>query len=93
MYIVIGDLIPEPEEAELFDICLRTLRAWRSRGYGPAWLKIGRTIYYTPKANREFIEGAAQESCPPPRRRGRRAEVAASDLATMERWATGEGWA
>jgi hypothetical protein len=36
----------EQETAKQLKQSVRTLRAWRQQGIGPAWLKIGRTIYY-----------------------------------------------
>lgn len=32
--------------AERWQKSPRTLQRWRAQGYGPAWLKIGSTVYY-----------------------------------------------
>jgi hypothetical protein len=40
------DLIPEADFAAQIDQSVHTLRTWRSRGYGPPFVKIGKKIFY-----------------------------------------------
>jgi len=40
-------IIPEAEAAAELKLTVPTLQGWRSRRRGPAWLKIGRKIFYT----------------------------------------------
>ncbi|MEM1176043.1 MAG: helix-turn-helix domain-containing protein [Pseudomonadota bacterium] len=36
----------EQETAEIYDVSIRTLRNWRSRQIGPAWVKRARDVVY-----------------------------------------------
>jgi hypothetical protein len=45
----------EQHQTERLRIHLRTLRAWRRRRYGPAFVQVGRFVYYHPTAEREFL--------------------------------------
>jgi hypothetical protein len=38
--------LPESEVAAQLGKCVRTLRNWARRGYGPPRVRIGRSIYY-----------------------------------------------
>ncbi len=40
----------EKEEAARLNLSERTLQAWRTRGDGPPFLKLGRAVRYDPKA-------------------------------------------
>jgi hypothetical protein len=66
----IDGLFTEQQEAQRLGIKLRTLRAWRATGYGPTPTRLGRFVYYSLKAESEFI--AAGET-PFPKRAARRA--------------------
>jgi hypothetical protein len=37
----LGELIGEREAAKILCVSMGTLRAWRCRGIGPAWVKLG----------------------------------------------------
>jgi predicted site-specific integrase-resolvase len=63
----------EEEEAKRLSVALRTLRRWRAVGYGPAITRLGRFIYYSPVAEREFLAKAERTVELPAPRRGRRA--------------------
>jgi hypothetical protein len=43
---LLADYLPERDAAKELRQSLRTLRAWRERGVGPGWLKIGRRVFY-----------------------------------------------
>jgi hypothetical protein len=68
--VSVENLRSEREEAERLGVCLRTLRSWRARRYGPEPTIIGRFIYYTPEAEQRFLTKAEQafETSPRPRR-------------------------
>ncbi len=40
----------EKEEAARLNLSERTLQAWRTRGDGPPFLKLGRSVRYSPAA-------------------------------------------
>ena len=41
-----GGYIPEAETAAELNLSPRTLRKWRAQGKGPAFVKIGRRVFY-----------------------------------------------
>jgi hypothetical protein len=53
------DLMPEDEFLNTFDLTKATTQAWRSAGKGPAWLSVGRRIYY----RRSEIDRWLREEC------------------------------
>jgi predicted site-specific integrase-resolvase len=60
----------EAEQAERLGVTTRTLRRWRRAGYGPAVVRVGRFIYYSPEAERAWLASREQSvELPPPRRR------------------------
>jgi helix-turn-helix protein len=44
---LLADYLGEREAARELLQSLRTLRAWRQRGIGPAWTKVGRRVHYS----------------------------------------------
>ncbi len=54
----------EAETADIYDVRVSTLRAWRARGTGPAWTALGRGIFYSEKALRAHAEA---KTVTPPR--------------------------
>jgi hypothetical protein len=62
----------EEEQAARLGVTVRTLRRWRSIGFGPNITRLGRFIYYAPAAETEFLT-KAEQSVELPRGRGRRA--------------------
>jgi predicted site-specific integrase-resolvase len=61
----------EEEEAKRLAVALRTLRRWRAAGYGPAITRIGRFVYYSLAAERDFLTKAEKPVALPAPRRGR----------------------
>jgi hypothetical protein len=47
---------PEAETAEELNISVRTLRKWRQLCIGPAWVEIGRQIYYPDEPRAAWIK-------------------------------------
>jgi predicted DNA-binding transcriptional regulator AlpA len=50
----------ETAAAELLSLSVATLRAWRHRKQGPAFVKFGRSVRYLASDLRAFIEGSRQ---------------------------------
>lgn len=50
-------LMSEREAAEVLQISVRTLQAWRVKGGGPRYIKIGRSVRYRPCDLEAFVEG------------------------------------
>jgi predicted DNA-binding transcriptional regulator AlpA len=48
--------INEPQAAEFLGVSVRTLQAWRVRGGGPPYVKIGRAVRYQRRALIAFQE-------------------------------------
>ncbi len=51
----------EREVAALLHVALATLRRWRLLREGPAWLKIGRAVYYHDSDIAAWIDSQRQE--------------------------------
>jgi hypothetical protein len=49
-------LLTEDELAVMLDLKLETIRAWRSEKIGPAWVKLGKGVYYRFKDITEWID-------------------------------------
>lgn len=52
---VLDDLLPEPELADEMSRSRRTLQRWRDEGVGPAYIQIGKQIFYRRAAIREWL--------------------------------------
>lgn len=50
------ELLTEREVEKYFGVPTRTLQVWRNRGFGPAFVKAGRSVYYRPADIENFIE-------------------------------------
>ena len=55
-------LLTEREAAELLCVSFRTLQVWRSKGKGPAYIKLGRTVRYDPADLRRWIDQSREET-------------------------------
>ncbi|MGV3518790.1 helix-turn-helix transcriptional regulator [Luteitalea sp.] len=69
--------LTEREVSDLLGLSVATLRAWRHRGQGPRFLRLGRAVRYLPADLETFVrasvvEGGAERSGG----RGRDGEVA-----------------
>jgi hypothetical protein len=49
-------LISETETAERFHVKPQTLAAWRNRKRGPAYVKVGRRVFYRPSFIKEWLD-------------------------------------
>ena len=56
------DLVPESEAAPILGLQRATLATWRCQGRGPAFIKIGRRVFYRRRVLLDWI--AAQERKP-----------------------------
>jgi predicted DNA-binding transcriptional regulator AlpA len=55
MTILDEPLLPEDEAAREVKVKKQTMAAWRNRGQGPAYVKIGRLVFYRASDIREFV--------------------------------------
>jgi hypothetical protein len=55
-------LLNETQAAERLNISPRTLQAWRVRGHGPGFVKLGGAVRYRPTDLDAFIDGAARRN-------------------------------
>ena len=49
-------LLNEKQAAEFLNVSPRTLQAWRVKGGGPAFLKLGAAVRYRPEALADWVE-------------------------------------
>jgi hypothetical protein len=56
MTVLDEPLLPEDEAARILKVKKQTPAAWRSRGQGPAYVKVGRLVFYRPSHLREWLE-------------------------------------
>jgi len=56
--------LTEREVAELLGLSVATLRAWRHRGKGPRFLRLGRSIRYLPSDVNDFVRASAVDTRP-----------------------------
>ena len=56
--------LTEREVAELLGLSVATLRAWRHRGKGPRFLRLGRSVRYLPADVAEFVRASAVDTTP-----------------------------
>ena len=59
-------LIHEQEAAQLLCVSFRTLQAWRVRGGGPRFCKIGRAVRYRRRDLMTWVEGRARSNTSDP---------------------------
>jgi hypothetical protein len=51
----------EHDTAPLLGVTVRTLRAWRNAGKGPAWVKVGKAVYYPNAAIPDWLRSLEQK--------------------------------
>ena len=54
--------LTEKQVAKIFMVSVKTLQAWRLRGCGPVYRKIGRSCLYEEKDLEDFVEGSKRKS-------------------------------
>jgi len=54
--------LTEREVAELLGLSVATLRAWRHRGKGPRFLRLGRSVRYLPSDVVDFVHASAVDT-------------------------------
>ena len=54
--------LTEREVAEQLGLSVATLRAWRHRGKGPRFLRLGRSVRYLPTDVAEFVRASAVDT-------------------------------
>jgi hypothetical protein len=68
--------ISEDEAAQILKKKPKTLTVWRSKGIGPRYRKSGRTVEYTPRFLKEFLESGVRTPEPASVRREKRTVAA-----------------
>jgi len=58
--------LTEREVSDLLGLSVATLRAWRHRGQGPRFLRLGRAVRYLPADLEEFVRASAVDVSPEP---------------------------
>jgi DNA-binding transcriptional MerR regulator len=53
---VLAEYLSEAEEAAELRVAVRTLRAWRQRGEGPPFTKVGKRILYSFEGTVKWLE-------------------------------------
>ena len=56
--------LTEREVAKQLGLSVATLRAWRHRGKGPRFLRLGRSVRYLPSDVDEFVRASAVDTKP-----------------------------
>ena len=54
--------LTESEVAERLGLSVATLRAWRHRGKGPRFLRLGRSVRYLPSDVDDFVRASAVDT-------------------------------
>ena len=58
---ILENHLPETEAAAEIHKTPRTLQNWRQRGQGPAWTRIGKTVYYSRDAILTWLKSQEQQ--------------------------------
>jgi hypothetical protein len=56
MTVLNEPLLPEDEAARDLKVKKQTMAAWRNRGQGPAYVKVGKLVFYRPSHLREWLD-------------------------------------
>jgi predicted DNA-binding transcriptional regulator AlpA len=59
---VITRALTEREVSDLLGLSVATLRAWRHRGQGPRFLRLGRAVRYLPADLEDFVRASAVDA-------------------------------
>lgn len=54
--------LTEREVSDLLGLSFATLRAWRHRGQGPRFLRLGRAVRYLPADLEDFVRASAVDA-------------------------------
>jgi len=58
----VTNLLKEGDVARILNDSVKTIQAWRGRGYGPRYLKIGRSVRYREEDVQAFIDSTSRKS-------------------------------
>jgi hypothetical protein len=56
MTVLDEPLLREDEAAEELNVRPQTMSAWRYRGTGPSYVRVGKLIFYKPSHLREYVD-------------------------------------
>ena len=62
MFSTYAELIDEEQAAAILKLSPRTLQAWRVRGCGPQFVKVGRSVRYQLEHVEEYVKGNIRRS-------------------------------
>ena len=62
MFLTYAELIDEEQAAAILKLSPRTLQAWRVRGCGPKFVKVGRSVRYQSEEVQEFVNENVHQS-------------------------------
>ena len=54
--IVVAGYSSEADTADELNVTIRTLRKWRQRRVGPAWVKVGRQVIYSIESRMSWLK-------------------------------------
>jgi hypothetical protein len=58
---ILAGYIPEADLAQQIGKSVRTLEIWRQRREGPAWTKIGKSVFYNTEAVLAWLKSQEQQ--------------------------------
>jgi predicted DNA-binding transcriptional regulator AlpA len=58
--------LTEREVSDLLGLSVATLRAWRHRGQGPRFLRLGRAVRYLPSDLEDFVRASTVDASAEP---------------------------
>lgn len=61
-------LLTPKEAAEFVGVTGQTLKNWRLKGVGPAYVKVGRNIFYSQKRLEEYLDSLIEVVVPKPKK-------------------------
>jgi hypothetical protein len=56
-------LLREDEAAKELNVRPQTMAAWRYRGKGPSYVRVGKLIFYKPSQIREYVDASVVRPC------------------------------
>jgi hypothetical protein len=63
MTVLDEPLLREDEAAKELNVRPQTMSAWRYRGTGPSYVRVGKLIFYKPSQIREYIDASVVRPC------------------------------
>jgi hypothetical protein len=61
---ILQDHLRAEEAADSLGKSLRALQDWRKRGFGPPYIKVGQTVWYSRSALHDWVKAQEVVPCP-----------------------------